>query len=143
QQDVRLGRQLARDCQPLAPAAREPGDFEAAVEARAAESPRDLARARVLIRAGEGRRGHVLARAARRKVRILGHVAYAEAAAARAGAAVGRVEAREDPEQRGLSRSVGSHETRVVALEESERQLVEQDPRAVGLADRLAAQQKW
>jgi hypothetical protein len=55
---------------------------------------------------------------------------------------VGRLRARQDPEKGGLAGAIGAHETGLVALEQPERQLFEERPRPVGLADRLTTEEQ-
>ena len=143
QQDVGRGRQLARDRQPLLPAAGQRPDLGAAVrEASPAEGLRDAPGALVLVHRGQRGGDHVLDGAARREDRILRHVADADAAAHGAGAAVGTLGPGENLEERGLAGAVRTHQAHLVAVEEAERQLVEERAGPVGLADRLAAQEQ-
>ena len=124
QQDVGRGRQLARDRQPLPPAAGQRLDLGAAVrEAGPAEGLRDAPGALVLVHRGQRGGDHVLDGAAGREDRILRHVADADAAAHGAGAAVGALDPGENLEERGLAGAVRTHEAHLVAVEEAEGQL--------------------
>ena len=91
---------------------------------------------------GQGGGEHILDGAAGREDRILRNVADADAAANGAGAAVGRLDPGQDLEEGGLAGAVRAHEAHLVSVEEAERQLVEERPGPVGLADRLAAQEQ-
>ena len=143
QQNVGRGRQLARDRQALAPASRQRVDLRSSVgEAGPAKSLRQAARSVVFVDVGEGRQHHVGDGPGSGKDRVLRDVAHADAAAERAGAAVGRLETDENLEEGGLARAVGADETRLVAFEQSERQIVEERPGPEGLAHRLTAQQE-
>jgi hypothetical protein len=120
----------------------ELGDGRAPVgQTHPAEGDRDLSAAVVLVGI-DGRRQHALDGAPGRQEGILGHVADPDAALDRAGAPVGGLEAGENPEERGLAGAIGAHETRLVAFEERTRQVFEEHPGPVGLADRLAAEQR-
>ena len=111
-------------------------------EAGAAERLRDAPGALVLLHRGQGGGEHILDGAAGREDRILRNVADADAAANGAGAAVGGLDPGENPEEGGLAGAVRAHEAHLVSVEEPERQLVEERPGPVGLADRLAAQEQ-
>ena len=63
-------------------------------------------------------------------------------AAERAPAAVGRLDPGEDLQKGGLAGPVRAHEPHLVPFEEPERQLVEEGPGAVSLADRLTTQKE-
>src|SRR5207244_12829244 len=65
-----------------------------------------------------------------------------DSAAQRARAGIGRDEAGQDLQQRGLAGAVGADETGLVALEQPERQAVEERPGRVRLADGLATEQE-
>ena len=143
QEDVGFGRQLAGDGQPLLPAPRERVDVRASVrEAGAAESLRETTGPILLVHAGQRRHHDVLDGAIGGEDGVLGHVSDTDAAAQRAGAAVGRRIAGENPEERGLAGAVGADETGLVAFEQSERQIVEERPGPVGHADGLTTEQE-
>jgi hypothetical protein len=120
QEDVGGGRQLSCDGQALAPASRQRVDLRPSVgEAGPAKSLRQAARSVVLVDVGQGRQHHVGDGPGGRKDGILGDVTHAEAAAERAGAAVGRLETDENLEEGGLAGAVGANEARLVAFEQS------------------------
>ena len=143
QEHVGVARQLAGDRDPLLPAGGQPVHGAAALrEAPPAQRERQAAGPLGLVDRGQRGGQHVLDGQSGREDGILRHVAEPDAAADRARAPVGRLEAGQDPQQRGLARAVGAHETRTIAVEESEGQLVEERPGPVGLADGVAAQKK-
>ena len=147
QQHVGRARQLARDGEALEPAAGQVAHARARVrEAGARERHRHA-------EPGGGRPGSGRSRARRspppprpprastvvvgREARVLRHVAEARPAAERAAAAVRRLEPREDAEQGGLARAVGTDEPDAVALGEAERELLEERRGAEGLGEAL------
>jgi hypothetical protein len=108
QEHVGGGCQLARDGEALLPAAGQRIDRRASVrEAGAAQRPGEAAGPLGLVDALERGGEHGLDGKAGREDGVLRHVAEHDAAAERARAAVGRLEAGEDPQQRGLARAVG------------------------------------
>ena len=143
QEDVGRGRQLARDGEPLLPAARQRIDLRVRVrEPGAAECLRDSAGPVVLVDAVQGRPHDLVDRAAFGENGVLWHVADTNAAADRAGTGVGRRDAGENSQQRRLAGAIGTDEARLVAFEQSERQTVEERPGSEGLADGLTAEQE-
>src|SRR5581483_2354611 len=72
---------------------------------------------------------------------LLGEVAHAQAAAHGHGAGVGALQSGEDPQERGLARPVGSDEPRALALEEPQRQPLEERARAEALGEILTAEE--
>jgi hypothetical protein len=111
-------------------------------EAGAAEGQGDAARPIRLVGIAHGLRDHVLDEATDRKDGILRDVPDPGSAPQRARAAVRGVETGQDPQQRGLARSVGADQTHAVALEEPEGERLEERPGPVGLADPGTAQQE-
>jgi hypothetical protein len=104
QQHVGGGSQRARDREALLPAAGQRVDLRAPVgEAGAAQCLRDAARPLALVHPCQGQGDDFLDGDARRKDRVLGHVADAHAAANGARAAVGRLQPRQDLEESGLA----------------------------------------
>src|SRR5207244_9157661 len=143
EEDVGDGGQLAGDRQALLPAARERLHLRAPVgEAGAAERQRETARPVVLLHGGEPRQHDVVHAAAGREDWILRHVADTNAAADGAGPAIRLHDAGQDLQQGGLAGAVGTDETDLVALEQPERQVVEERPGPERLADGLAAEQQ-
>ena len=143
EQDVRLGRELARDRQAFLPSPGEHGDLLAPTrEPCAAEGLGDATRTVGIIHGGQCRRHHVLHGAPSREGRVLRHVTDPHSAAERAPAAVGRLDPGEDLQKGGLAGPVRAHEPHLVPFEEPERQLVEEGPGAVSLADRLTTQKE-
>ena len=143
QEDVRCGRQLARDGEPLLPAPRQRVDLRARIrEPGPAECLRDSAGPVLLVDAVQRRPHDVVDRAAADEDGVLGHVADTNAAANRAGTGVGRRDAGENLQQRRLAGAIGTDEARLVAFEQSERQTVEERPGSEGLADGLTAEQE-
>ena len=144
QQHVGRARQLARDRQALLPAAGQ--------RARPPHARPRSRRGRASARCARGARPPPRWPGRRRrtsstvppgwKTGSCGNVADADAAADGAGAAVGRLDPGEDLEEGGLAGAVRPHEAHLVSVEETERQLVEERPGPVGLADRLAAQEQ-
>jgi hypothetical protein len=143
QQHVGRGRQRPRDRQALFPAAGQRVDIRAPVgEAGAAQRDRDAARPVALVHPWQGLGDDVLDGDAGRKDRVLGDVADADATADGARAVVGRLQPRQDLEKGGLAGAIGTDETGLVAFEEPERELFEERPGPVGLADRLTAEEQ-
>jgi hypothetical protein len=104
---------------------------------------RDPARPLVLLDPTERAHDHRLDGAAGLEDGILGHVTDADTAAKDPGAAIGLLDPRQDPEERGLPGAVGADKADLIAVDETERQAVEQSPGAVGLSDLLAAEEEW
>jgi len=142
QKNVGLGRELARDREPLLPPARQGVDTRTPVrEPGAAERMGESSGPILLVDGGQRREDDCVDRLAERKGGVLGHVADADAAAQRARALIGRLDACQDLQQGGLAGTVRADEAGVVAFEQPEGQTVE-EPGPVGLADALTAEQE-
>ena len=138
QQQLGLAHQLARDGEPLLPAARQRRSSPAprprsppcpSPRPRARRSRGGRAAGRRVPGAGPSRRSRT-----RREDGVLRHVADAQSLARGARTRRGRLDAGQDLEQRRLAGAVRAHEPDVVALEHAERQPVEER----GSAERLA-----
>ena len=145
QQQLGLAHQLARDGEPLLPAARERLRLLRLVR-EAGPSHRDgdlavaLVRVEPLVR--ERLAQHRADARARLERGVLRHVADAQALACGARARRRRLEASEDLQQRRLARAVRAHEADVVVLEDAEREALEERRRAEGLAELLAGDEQ-
>jgi hypothetical protein len=140
---VGLGGEGARDGQALPPAAGQGVDGGMPVgETAPAEGEGDATGPIGFVHCRQGGRDDRLHGEARLEDRVLGDVADPDAAPDGARAAVGGDESGEDLEEGGLARAVRSHEADLVPFEEPERELFEESPGPVGLADRVAAQEK-
>src|SRR5207245_2100866 len=143
QEAVPGSRQRVRDREPLLPAARERLDVRASVgEPGATERVRETSGPFRLVDTGQPPAHDVGDRRTAREDRVLRNVADADTAAQRARAAIGRLDRPQDLEEGGLAGPVRTDEAGLVAFEQSERQTVEETPRAVGLAYRLTAEQE-
>jgi hypothetical protein len=142
---LRLPRQGARYHQAFPPAARERGGGLRAIrEAGAADGHGDAPVGVVLVVAGleHGLAQHRLHRGVGSEARVLGDVAEPKALADRAASTRRLVEAGEDAEQRRLAGAVRAHEPRVIALEDSEGESLEEGRAPEGLGEVLARQQE-
>jgi hypothetical protein len=144
QQHVGPAGQLADDGEALAPAAGEivharVGIREAGSRERHRHAQLRRGRIRRLGVAGlaHRRRHHELDRAVRREARLLRHVAQARLAAKRPRPRVGRLDAGQETQQRGLARAIRPHEADAVPLRQGEREILEEGCGAVRLADAL------
>ena len=143
EQHVGRGGQRASDGQPLLPAARQRVDCRPRVgEAGTAQGERDAAGPLALAHLGQGEGDHLLDGDAGREDGVLRHVADTDVAAHGARAPIRRFQPRQDLEEGGFAGAIGTHQTDLVSLGEPERQILEERPRPVSLADRLAAQEK-
>ena len=145
QQQLGLAHQLARDREPLLPAARERLRLLRLVR-EAGPSHRDgdlavaLVRVEPLVR--ERFAQHGADARARSERGILRHVADAQALARRARAGGRRLEAGQDLQQRRLAGAVRADEADVVVLEDAERQALEERRRAEGLGELLTGNEQ-
>ena len=145
EEELRLADQGARDREPLLPAAGEdPGRLLAVGEAGLPHRHRDLPVDLVLVQVvvperlaqdGEDGRPGV-------EDRVLRHVADPQALARGARAGRGLLEAGQDLQECRLAGAVRAHEADVVALEDAERQALEERRRAEGLRDLLAGDEQ-
>ena len=143
EEHVGLGGEGPRDGQAFRPAAGQGVDGGVPVgETAPAEGEGDAAGPVAFVHSRQGGGDDRFHREARLEDGILGDVADSYAAPDGARAAVGRGKAGEDLEEGGLARAVRSHEADLVPFEEPERELFEESPGPVGLADRVAAQEK-
>ena len=145
QQQLGLAHQLARDREPLLPAARQRRRRLALVrEAGAAQRHRDAGvepRESSSGAPASASRRTEATRRVRRERRILRHVAEAQPLARRARPRVRRLEPGQDLQQRRLARAVRPDEADVVALEDAEREALEQGRGAEGLGEVLAGEE--
>jgi hypothetical protein len=127
----------------LLPAARQRVDFRSPVgEAGTAQGERHAAGPLALVHLGQGEGDHLLDGDVGRKDGVLRHVTDTDTAAHGARAPIRRLQPRQDLEEGRFPGAIGAHETSLVPLGEPERQILEERPRPVSLADRLAAQEK-
>ncbi len=151
EEHVRRARQLAGDGQALEPAAGQIAHANSRVREAGARERHRHAESRF----GEGgrragsrvtvfrhRRGqHALHGLLGRKARVLGHIPESRSSTERAAAAVRRLQPRQDAEQGGLARAIGTDEPHAVVFSEPERELLEQGGGAEGLGEALDGEQ--
>jgi hypothetical protein len=143
QDDVGRRRQLAGDGEPLPPAAGQRVDADPTVdEPGPAARLREPSRSILVIQGGQGGEENVVDGEPGVEERILGHVPDANAATKRAGPPIGAGDTGQDLQQGGLAGAVGTDEARLVALEQSERQIVEERPGPVRFGDTFTAEQQ-
>jgi len=133
----------ARDGQALPPAAGQRVDGRVPVgEAALAQGKRDATGPVAFVHAGQSGRDNRLHGEAGLEDRVLRNIADPYATPDGTRAMVRGGEAGEDLEEGGLARAVRSYEADLVPFEEPERELFEESPGPVGLADRVAAEKK-
>jgi len=143
--ELRLADQRPRDREPLLPAAGEdrrrlPAVGEAGLPHRHRDLPLELVLVQVVVaerlaQDGDDRRPGV-------EDGVLRHVADPQALARRPDSRRGLLEAGQDLQEGGLAGPVRPHEAHVVALEDAEREALEERRRAEGLGDLLAGDEE-